>query len=109
MNDDKIINGAVGEKEFQQVILRIDDQLKAIKDAMTPIAEFLAERPCNVHELEIKQNKEMRKIIETKVPEIDLNTRFRLNFSVTKVGALIIAVMGIAKGFEYLIKFIMKG
>lgn len=101
-----VINGAVGEKEFTAIVQDIRNQLTEVKGVIDRIERNISERPCDVHEEQIKRALEATRIITEEVPNIRLNTEFRGKFTLTKVLGVIVAVIAVVKGFDYLINLI---
>lgn len=101
-----IINGAVGEKEFTAIVTDIRNQLCEVKESVDRIEENISQRPCAVHEEKINQALLAAKVIIEKAPEIKLNTEFREKFTFTKILGMVVGVIAVVKGFEYLITLI---
>ena len=85
--DDKgvIINGAVGEKEFQRVVESVDNRLDHIEDNLNKISDKIGGLPCTEH-----------------VKDIELNTKFREKFTLAKVLGIMVAVIATIKGLDYI-------
>lgn len=107
MGDGEVKNGAVGVREYSATINNIDRRLTSIEASLNTL---VTQRRCDVHELTIHDTKDMAEKAYNKIPEIESNTKFRQQFTLTKMLGALAILSGIAvsmtKIFDFLVKFI---